>query len=96
MVDRLENNQTSARITELRENIDKLDEQISRLLLRRLEIAVELGNLKCEAGLPMKDAHREEDVLERVSTVLSESPLSGRVLKLYERILQECCAAQNT
>ncbi len=91
-----DSNQSSERILQLRQQIDRLDEQISKLLLQRFEIAVALGNLKSEAGLPVKDAHREEDVLERVSASLSSSPLSTRVLKLYERILQECRDAQNT
>lgn len=66
------------------------------MLLHRLEIAVELGNLKSRAGLPVQDLHREEDVLEKVAGTLLDRPLAARVLKLYERILQECRDAQNT
>lgn len=95
-MDQSDNKQTLERIFQLREKIDHLDEQISKLLLQRLEIAVSLGALKSGAGLPVKDMHREEDVLEKVAGSLSDSPHAGRVLKLYERILQECRDAQNT
>lgn len=89
-------NESSDRILRLREEIDCLDKQISSLLLQRLEIAVEVGCLKNKAGLPVKDLHREEDVLEKVAVALTDRPLAARVLKLYERILQECRDAQNT
>ena len=57
----------------LRAEIDALDNQIAKLLTDRFAIVKAIGNVKRQAGLPVKDLAREREVLERVkSLALSE------------------------
>lgn len=82
------------RLSQMRKEIDSIDDQISQLLLRRLEIACALGNLKRELGLPLKDPTREDLVLEKVKSNVSASPLKKHVVSLYKAIVSESCKLQ--
>jgi chorismate mutase/prephenate dehydratase len=61
-------------IKDCREEIDRIDAELLRLLNRRALLALEIGELKARAGLPLKDeggaacsvAHVREEVGELV------------------------------
>ena len=76
----------------LREEIDKLDEVIVRLLDRRARCAYAIGRLKHELGRPIYEPAREAAVLAHVRAVnlALEGPLDGdAVARLYERVIDE-------
>jgi chorismate mutase len=76
----------------LREEIDKLDEVIVRLLDRRARCAYAIGRLKHELGRPIYEPAREASVLAHVRAVNAalEGPLDGdAVVRLYERVIDE-------
>jgi chorismate mutase len=76
----------------LREEIDKIDEVIVRLLDSRARAAYAIGRLKHELGKPVYEPQREAAVLAHVRKV-NESlggPLDGDVIaRFYERIMDE-------
>ena len=53
-------------IKDLREQIDKVDDEIVRLYGERMELAREIGRYKREQGLPVLDTERERNLLNRV------------------------------
>jgi len=57
-----------------RDGIDRIDDQIVDLLVRRQEIAVEIGRIKISRGLDILDPAREEGILRRLE------PSGGKVL----------------
>ncbi|MEW6321460.1 MAG: chorismate mutase [Acidobacteriota bacterium] len=76
----------------LREEIDRLDEVIVRLLDRRARCAYAIGRLKRAAGAPVYEPAREAHVLAHVKTVNAalEGPLDdGAITRLYERVMDE-------
>ena len=76
----------------LREEIDKLDEVIVRLLDRRARCAYAIGRLKHELARPIYEPAREAAVLAHVRAVNAalEGPLDGdAVVRLYERVIDE-------
>jgi chorismate mutase len=76
----------------LREEIDKIDDVIVRLLDRRARCAYAIGRLKHEQGLQIYEPAREASVMAHVRAVNSElgGPLDGdAVVRLYERIMDE-------
>jgi chorismate mutase len=76
----------------LREEIDKLDEVIVRLLDRRARCAYAIGRLKHELGRPIYEPAREASVLAHVRAVNAalDGPLDGdAVARLYERVIDE-------
>lgn len=76
-------------IEDWRGEIDAIDEEVLRLLNRRAQIAIEVGRLKREAGLPLSDPERERDVLSHVRQA-NAGPLDAQaVAKLFRAIIRE-------
>jgi chorismate mutase len=79
-------------IDELRERIDRLDEQLVELLNERAHCALEIGKLKQAMGLEIYQPDREAQVLRHVRThgKQTESPLEGdAIVRVFERIIDE-------
>jgi chorismate mutase len=79
-------------LEQLREEIDKIDEVIVRLLDSRARCAYTVGRLKHELGRPIYEPAREAAVLAHVRQVNEAlgGPLDGdAVARLYERIMDE-------
>ena len=47
----------------LRQEVDRLDDQIAELFLKRMEVTGRIGVCKEELGLPLMDPRRELEVL---------------------------------
>ena len=76
----------------LREEIDKIDEVIVRLLDSRARCAYSIGRLKHQLGKPVYEPQREKEVLAHVRQVNDAlgGPLDGDVVaRFYERIMDE-------
>lgn len=68
------------RLHELRKEIDEIDEQIIKLLEERLRIAKEIGEIKRELNLPIRDEKREEEVLKK----------AGKFREVFKKIVEVC------
>ncbi|MBS3815614.1 MAG: chorismate mutase [Hadesarchaea archaeon] len=62
-------------LSELRKEIDEVDEKILDLLSQRLNIASEILKLKKESGRKIKDKKREQEVIERARDKAKEKGL---------------------
>jgi chorismate mutase len=77
-------------LEELRDDIDRVDEVIVRLLNERARVAVEIGRLKKELNVAIYQPDREKQVLEHVRHVAGEGPLGAdAIARLFERIIDE-------
>ena len=56
---------------ELRNSIDKVDDQIFDLILKRFDYVEKIGNIKKEMNMPVDDKAREKIIFERLSEKLS-------------------------
>jgi chorismate mutase len=56
-------NTTTESLTELRSQIDRLDDTLLELLSRRMQVAREIGQYKKEHNMPVLQAHRYEELL---------------------------------
>ena len=78
-----------AKLKEFRDRIDRLDEELVRLLNARASCANEIGHLKDQVGMETYQPSRESQVLEHVRGV-NPGPLdSGAITRLFERIIDE-------
>jgi|SRR5919107_937543 chorismate mutase len=77
------------RIEDCREEIDRIDGELLRLLNRRARLALEVGELKARAGLPVKDEGREREVLHRSSAANAGPLADGSVARIFRRIIRE-------
>lgn len=51
----------------LRERVDEVDSELVRLLNERAQLVREMGAYKQEAGIPLFDPKREEEILSKVA-----------------------------
>ena len=77
-----------------RQRIDNLDAGLARLLAERARTGVLLGRHKAAAGLPMRDAERERQVLERLSRHESEVLDTGALQRIFQQIMRETLRAE--
>jgi chorismate mutase len=76
----------------LRDEIDRLDEVIVRLLDRRARCAYAVGRIKHEHGMAVYEPTREAKVMAHVQAVNAalEGPLTADAIeRLYERVMDE-------
>ena len=77
-------------LDELRDNIDRVDEVIVRLLNERARIVCEIGKKKKEQNVPIYQPDREKMVIEHVRGIATEGDLGpDAVARLFERIIDE-------
>jgi len=77
-------------LDDLRNDIDRVDEVLVRLLNERARVACEIGRLKKEQGIEIYQPEREKQVLEHVRNVAVEGPLGAdAIARLFERIIDE-------
>lgn len=63
----MENRQYPTAMDDLRQAIDRIDDQILQLINKRLEIAVAIGKIKEKNGEPIIDAEREKNIIDRLA-----------------------------
>jgi chorismate mutase/prephenate dehydratase len=81
-------------IPEHRKAIDKLDEQLVRLLNERTKHVLSIGEIKRKAGEEIYAPHRERVVLERI-TRLNPGPITGDQLRaIYREIMSSALALE--
>lgn len=74
-------------ISQCRAEIDMIDDELLRLMNRRVTLAMTVGESKRTAGLPLYDARRERHIIERVHDS-NVGPLDNEaVTKLFRRII---------
>jgi|TARA_A100001037_G_C14874791_1_gene511223 chorismate mutase len=74
-------------IKELRNSIDKVDDQIFDLILKRFDYVEKIGNIKKEMNMPVDDKAREEIIIERLSEKLSTEIDSKEIKKIIGPII---------
>ena len=62
-------------LDDLRNDIDRVDEVLVRLLNERARCVCEIGRIKKETGMEIYQPDREKQVLAHVRAVASEGPL---------------------
>ena len=73
--------------------LDPLDRELTGLLLRRMELSGQIGELKKRRALPILDEAREREKLASVAG-LCPAPLQGEIRAVYRQILEQSRALQ--
>jgi chorismate mutase len=82
-MDNLEN------IDDLRERINSIDDELLRLFNERAKLALEIGKMKKEQGLPIHIPSREEQIITRVQQE-NPGPLPPTsIARLYQQLIEE-------
>lgn len=80
-------NTEKTQLSVYRDEINAIDDELVKLLIKRMQTAGKIGAYKKEAGLPVLNVKREEEVKERL---LAEVPdeLKTSISRLYDAIFQ--------
>lgn len=73
------------KITNLREVIDEIDDELMRLLSKRYEVSIEIGKLKSNSNKEILDTQREDYILDKT---LKYSH-SSQIKEVYKTIMSE-------
>ena len=83
------------RISPLRKRIDEIDEQIMRLLKERVNVCENIGIIKREQGIPVRDRRRENEQYTRITGIASKLELNPQEVKaVYKEIIAMSIRAQ--
>lgn len=83
-------------LEELRAEIDRLDQELLRLLRRRAEISQQVGRIKAQEGRAVYDPQREAELLNRL-TAQDLSPLTPKAVRaIYREIISVSRSLQHT
>jgi chorismate mutase len=76
-------------IDDLRERMDAIDDELLRLFNERAKLALEIGRVKKDLGLPIYVPSREEQIITRIQQE-NPGPLSPTsISRLYQQLIQE-------
>nr|WP_320116557.1 chorismate mutase [uncultured Desulfuromonas sp.] len=76
-------------IDDIRQEIDRLDNELLKIFNRRAELALEIGHLKKELDLPVYDPAREKRIFTKMAAA-NPGPLDDQAIKrLFERVIDE-------
>ena len=82
------------KLDDWRRKIDAIDTALLHLLNLRAELSLEVGRMKCAAGVPLRAPEREQEILTRMKQV-NPGPLDGKTIgKIYQLILDESIRTQ--
>ncbi len=73
----------------LRERLDEVDRRVVVALAERQRLVSEVAALKADPQLPLRDAHRERELLAKISALAKAEGVDGYFVEtLYRRILE--------
>jgi len=81
-------------IEELRREIDRVDNELLSLFERRMEIAGQIGQYKKQHALPVKNAQRELQLLNRLCEK-TKPELAGYVREFFAALIEISCDYQS-
>jgi chorismate mutase len=83
----MEDTALQERVRELRSRVDEVDRKLIRALNERASIVQEIMAIKAEAGAPVYDPRREEEILQRVVEMNTGPIYDSSMRDIFELIL---------
>ena len=71
-----------------RAQIDEIDKELTKLIEQRLEVVLKVGQYKKEHNLPVYNKEREDEVIIKNSSNLSNKDFSFAIEEIYKSIIE--------
>ncbi len=82
-------------IESLRKKINRLNEEIIEKLVQRVEVSIEIGNVKRKYGRPIVDRKRERAVYKQIRALAERQNIDAEgVEQVFKEIVSLCTKAQ--
>ena len=76
-------------IDDYRKEINRLDSELLRIFNERANLALKIGEIKKEQGIPVYDPEREKRIFEAMTSD-NPGPLEDEaIVRLFERVIDE-------
>ncbi|MGB3634843.1 MAG: chorismate mutase [Rubrobacteraceae bacterium] len=85
--DLMENAEIQEKMQTLRERVNEVDQDLVRALNERASIVQEIVAMKAEAGVPLFDPRREEEILQRAMEYNDGPIYDTSMREIFELIL---------
>lgn len=82
-------------LSSLRKEIDSIDKELVQLIEKRFNLVLQVGNFKKANNIPVLDENREELVLKKCKTHLTNSSYEPHLNKLIIELMNICKDLQN-
>lgn len=83
-------------IDAIRLKINQLDDELLRIFNERAALALEIGEVKQQLGLPVYDPKREKLIFQRMQQS-NPGPLdNSAIIRLFERVIDESRSLERT
>tara|TARA_Y100000310_G_scaffold78920_1_gene75601 strand:- start:547 stop:807 length:261 start_codon:yes stop_codon:yes gene_type:complete len=76
------------RIAEIRKEIDRLDDELLGVLIKRLKLGKEIGEVKREIGRVVADEAREKEIFQRLIKNAGSKMAKEDVIEIFSKILE--------
>ena len=84
-----ETTQTTESLDELRQQIDRLDDDLLALMAKRLRISREIGQYKKEHSMPVLQAKRYDEILSKRESQAAEMGINPEFIKILLQAIHE-------
>jgi chorismate mutase len=68
-----------------------VDRELVKLLLQRFELVGQILEEKRNSHLPIRDAQREKEILEKLSRAVASAPCMEELVSIFQGILKVSC-----
>lgn len=75
-------------LNNIREDIDHVDAELTRLLEKRLNLVCQVAAFKKLHQLPVLDEKREQRLLEKIAAQIENPEFSDTIIDTYKQILK--------
>ena len=76
-------------LADIRKEIDRIDAEVTRLLEKRMTLALRAGEEKKKTGKPVRDEKREEEILSGIEK-RAERAFVPALQAVYDTLFSEC------
>jgi len=83
------------KLKNFRNELNTIDEEITKLLKRRMEIVISIGEFKMKNNINVEDKGREEEVINLVLKNLKDTKLEHYCSDIYKYIFTKSKEVQN-
>lgn len=77
-------------LDEIRNEINSIDTELVKLLEKRFNLVLQVGQYKTVHNLPIFDLEREKKVVEKCKNQLNNKRFSNYIEKVYLQIMNTC------
>ena len=77
------------KLDEIRDKIDKIDDDLIKSLVERFSLVTEVVNYKMENNMEIEDSNREEKILKKIEEQIDDELLIQRINEIYLSLFKQ-------